>query len=185
MNKEELRKTLKQQRRALPAPLRAQYSADIAARLFRTALYRDAQTMLVYLSAFGEVDTAEIIARALADGKRVAAPISVEADCSLRLSYITSMEDLAPGAYGILEPQAVSPAQPEELDLILVPGIAFDRSGGRIGFGKGYYDRFLPKTKAPKVALAYGFQLVAEACAQAHDVKMDYIITEGELVCCA
>ena len=91
---------------------------------------------------------------------------------------------LAPGAYGILEPETVVPVAPERLDLVLVPGVAFDKNGGRIGFGKGYYDRFLQKTSAKTVALCYGFQIVPDCFSESEDYPMDYIVTEDEVIAC-
>lgn len=184
MNKDAIRAAMKQKRRGLTEQERQCKSAAIGERLFRMAQYRHARTVMVYLSAFGEVETTGIMEHAFAAGKKVVVPVSIRESHTIRPSYIASAAELAPGAYGIPEPAVIAPAHMDALDLILVPGLAFDRRGGRIGFGKGYYDRFLEQVRAPKIALAYSFQIISDVHAQAHDVKMDYIITEGELVCC-
>lgn len=184
MTKQDLRKILKDRRsRLTEAEIKAK-SREIAARLIHAAFYREAGAVMAYCSAFGEVDTMELLARLWADGKRVYVPLCDTQKREARPVRITGMADLQPGAYGILEPKEGLRTEPEELDLILVPGIAFDRRGGRIGFGAGYYDRLLCRTPAYKAALAYSFQVVEDAFSQPHDVAMDCIITESGLIVC-
>ena len=101
-------------------------------------------------------------------------------------SQLNSFEDLRPGALGVLEP---SPEQrialtPESFDLVIVPGVAFDRFGGRLGYGKGYYDRFLDQTSAFRLALAFDFQLLETVPTEMHDVPMDGILTENGFYFC-
>lgn len=91
------------------------------------------------------------------------------------------MDDLKKGAYGILEPSVVKTADEKDIDVILVPGLAFDRHGGRMGFGKGYYDRLLETSIAVKIGLCYDFQLFDTIPTESHDVPMDFIITEKEI----
>ncbi|MBI4399828.1 5-formyltetrahydrofolate cyclo-ligase, partial [Candidatus Micrarchaeota archaeon] len=102
----------------------------------------------------------------------------------IELSEIRSLEELAPGAYGILEPKKefLRPAGYEEIQLVIVPGIAFDLKGNRIGYGLGYYDKLLPKLKCPKLALAFNFQVLPEIVEEKHDVKVDKIITETDVI---
>ena len=184
MTKQDLRRTLKQKRLQLAGAEIAEKSVKIAARLGAAAFYQNARTVMAYCSAFGEVDTREVLARLWADGKTVYVPL-----CDIQKQeawpvQITDMADLQPGAYGILEPRTGQKAQLKALDLILVPGIAFDRRGGRIGFGAGYYDKLLQNMQAYKAALAYDFQIVEDAFSQPHDVAMNCIITESELIVC-
>ena len=184
MTKQDLRKLFKDKRSRLDEAEISSKSREIAARLIDEPFYRKAGTVMAYCSAFGEVDTRELLARLWADGKRVYVPLCDTRRREARPVRITGMADLQPGAYGILEPKEGPEAEPEELDLILVPGIAFDRRGGRIGFGAGYYDRLLCRTPAYKAALAYGFQVVVDTFSQPHDVAMDCIITESGLIVC-
>lgn len=175
---------LKQKRRQLTETEIAKKSARIAARLSAAAFYQNARTVMAYCSAFGEVDTVEVLARLWADGKKVYVPLCDTTKQEAWPVQIAGMSDLQPGAYGILEPRAGRCTEPDTLDLILVPGIAFDRRGGRIGFGAGYYDKLLQYTQGCKVALAYDFQIVEDTFSQPHDVAMDCIITESELIVC-
>lgn len=87
-------------------------------------------------------------------------PITDIESGTLSLSYINSMDDMEKGAYGILEPKTVRTADENNIDVILVPGLAFDRNGGRMGFGKGYYDRLLESSNAVKIGLCYDFQIL-------------------------
>ena len=101
---------------------------------------------------------------------------------TLSLFCIENAEELHKGAYGILEPSTKRPVAENDIDVIIVPGLAFDRRGGRMGFGAGYYDRLLIKTNAVKIGLCYDFQLMDSVPSEEHDVPMDYIITEKEIV---
>ena len=98
------------------------------------------------------------------------------------LSYINDWNDLSTGAYGILEPREIKIALPEDIQVAIIPGIAFDKKGYRIGYGKGYFDRLLPKMNALKIALAFDFQLLDELPREKHDVKMDMIITDKRIL---
>ena len=95
-------------------------------------------------------------------------------------SEITKESDLMLNSFGYYEPKNISPVDPEEIDLVIVPGVVFDKSFNRIGFGKGYYDRILSKLKpsAKKVAIAHDFQVLQSIPTEDHDIKMDMIITE-------
>jgi len=92
------------------------------------------------------------------------------------------MDDMKKGAYGILEPKTVRKADENNIDVILVPGLAFDRNGGRMGFGKGYYDRLLESSKAVKIGLCYDFQILEKIPTESHDVPMNFVITEKEIL---
>ena len=155
-------------------------SEKITRRLLSFEPYIKAKTALLYLSSFNEPSTHEILSDALKT-KRVAVPISDTVTNTLSLSYIGGFEDLEKGAYGILEPKKIIEADISEMDFILVPGIAFDRNGNRMGFGKGYYDKLLCKTTAEKTALCYEFQLIQSVPREEHDIKMNTIITEDNI----
>jgi 5-formyltetrahydrofolate cyclo-ligase len=136
------------------------------------------------LDVRSEVRTREYLPMALAHGKKVVVPYCVEGD--LELFHLESMDELAVGMYKILEPRAELRTLPEkrvdvsEVDLIMVPGVAFDRTGARMGHGFGYYDKMLEHARAgtPLVALAFECQLFPEIPTQSHDIFMDKIITE-------
>lgn len=148
-------------------------------------------TVMCYMDFNNEVKTGEIINLFLSKGKRVAIP-AVEkygktAKSRIVAYQINSLEEeMQKGAYGILEPvkDISRVVDPKEFELVLVPGVAFDRNGNRIGFGAGYYDKFLCKTRKDcvKAGLAYEYQVLDSIPAEKHDILMDYIITEKGIV---
>jgi 5-formyltetrahydrofolate cyclo-ligase len=163
-------------------------SRRILAKFFALDEYRTAMTVMFYLDARAEVRTRHDLPAALASGKRIVVPWC-NADGELELFHLESNDELALGMYKILEPKpelrnlAHKRIDVEELDLIMVPGVAFDRRGARMGHGKGYYDKLLEHARrdAPLVALAFECQLFPEIPTQAHDVFMDKILTESGL----
>jgi 5-formyltetrahydrofolate cyclo-ligase len=142
------------------------------------------QTVMVYIDVRSEVRTRHNLPEMLASGKRIVVPYCVEG--LLDLFLLENMEELAIGMYKILEPKPELRELPakrvdvSELDLIMVPGVAFDARGGRMGHGFGYYDKLLEHARAetPLVALAFECQMFPEIPTQAHDIFMDKIITE-------
>ncbi len=159
-------------------------SRAICASLRALPEFATARTILFYLDARSEVRTRPLVFALLAEGKRVVVPYCV--DKRLALFHLEDANELSLGAFEVLEPKAelrrISKKRvaPEEIDLVVAPGVAFDRQGGRLGHGLGYYDRLLEHVRpdAPLVALAYESQLVPEAPADAHDICMDKVITE-------
>ena len=148
--------------------------------------FKSAECVLLYSSKGGEVHTEGIIQSALSIGKRVALPVTKKESHALELYAIAGMDELSPGAFGILEPKS-DPArrvQPEEVDLVLVPGVSFDRRGHRLGYGMGYYDSLLKRVKGRKIGLAYGMQMVERVPDEPHDVAVDIVVTESEIIHC-
>lgn len=147
--------------------------------------YATAETVMFYIDVRSEVRTRLDLQQALDSGKTIIVPWCNE-DGELELFRLTSMDELEIGMYRILEPKAELRHLPEkqvavsELDLIMVPGVGFDKRGGRMGHGKGYYDKLLEHARpdTPLVALAFECQLFEEIPVAAHDVFMDKIITE-------
>ncbi len=168
-------------RRAMTTDEVKEKSAQIQKRLLGFEKYVNAKTVMLYISAFKEPSTTEIIAAALNSGKRVVVPVSDTQTETIILSYLEAISDLQKGAYGILEPKTIKPADAADIDFILVPGLAFDTKGNRMGFGKGYYDKLLCSTAAEKTALCYEFQLFDAIPANEHDVPMNTIITEEKI----
>lgn len=132
-----------------------------------------------------EVATRPILERAWAGGKRVACPKVVWRPRGLASFAVGGLDELVEGRRGLFEPDP-DRAEPvdEGFDLVLVPGLAFDRRGGRIGYGAGFYDRFLAGSEALKVALAYSLQVVDSVPVEPHDVPVDRILTEEESIVC-
>ncbi|MBM3979969.1 MAG: 5-formyltetrahydrofolate cyclo-ligase [Planctomycetes bacterium] len=165
-------------------------SRTICATFTALPAYAVAETVMWYVDAGSEVRTRHTLPDALTHGKRVVVPWCVVETNELELFHLEDMSELVEGAYKILEPKAelrLLPAKrvkPEELDLVMVPGTAFDLRGGRMGQGKGYYDRLLSNARAdaPLVALAFECQIFASIPVAAHDVFMDAVITESRTI---
>jgi len=155
-------------------------SSLIASQFWKLPAMQKARSILFYVSLPNEVDTSSLIEKAIFSGKRVALPIIEKNQRTLIPALISSMEDVHKGAYGILEPH-FSPDKMialEELDAVIVPGLAFDRRHNRLGRGAGYYDRFLstlPKSVLT-VGLAFDFQLTDSLPTEAHDMRLEEII---------
>lgn len=181
MTKDEIRNQVKAQRRQLTAEQIVQAGGRITDRLLSLDCCRQARTVMVYLSAFKEPATDEMIKRLNSAGKRLAAPISHTDTFTITPAYLGSPDSLTAGAYGIQEPSECLEAAVSDIDIALIPGIVFDKTGARIGFGKGYYDRFLAGFKGLKIGICYDFQVFDRIPSSFHDVKMDLIITEKRI----
>jgi 5-formyltetrahydrofolate cyclo-ligase len=156
-------------------------SEQIAASLNKLPEYANAKTILFYVSAKpNEVDTHSLIRQALSKGVRVLVPITDFDRNQLTFSQIRGMEELVRVRFGLLEPRADSlrPANANDADVIIVPGVAFDRECRRMGFGGGYYDRLLAGARAPAIALGYEGQFVERVPAGSKDVPVDVVVTE-------
>jgi len=183
--KSTIRTSLISQRNKMPFPEIIQKSALIKERLFGLEEFQRSHTILFYVSYGSEVATHEMIQACLASGKKVVVPCTDAKNRKLSLSELQRWEDLGAGAYHIQEPRVECRCEVslDAVDLIIVPGIAFDLAGHRIGHGMGYYDRLLSKNiKATKIALAFELQLVEKIPAEYHDVSVDMIITERRII---
>jgi 5-formyltetrahydrofolate cyclo-ligase len=164
-------------------------STVIVEKFLALPAYATAKTVMFYVDAGSEVRTRHLLPRALQLGQRVVVPYCIVETNELELFWLEEMSELVEGAYKILEPKTElrelprKKIKPEELDLVMVPGTAFDKSGGRMGQGKGYYDRLLENVRpeAPLVALAFECQMFPEIPVAAHDVFMDMVITEADI----
>ncbi|MEG2857710.1 MAG: 5-formyltetrahydrofolate cyclo-ligase [Clostridia bacterium] len=143
--------------------------------------YKAAKTIFTYLSVGCEVDTRRLIEQALQDGKRVAIPRVISRG-EMEAVLITGKDELVAGQYDI--PTARDGAQvipPSEIELAVVPAVAFDVRGNRLGHGGGYYDRYLSNTRAFMLGLARDCQIVEEIPAQMHDVPVDSVVSDGKI----
>lgn len=180
--KRELRNRVLQARDELPAADRLRASAAIATAIAARADFGAGGIVLLSLPFRSEWDTRPLVATALAAGKTVAVPRVDTASRMLELCQVTDPDlDLAPGFQGIAEPRPHCPRITlAAIDWALVPGVAFDPSGHRIGYGGGYYDRLLPllRSDARRVSGAFDLQIVTRVPAAPHDVTVDTIVTE-------
>ncbi len=187
MEKKELRSFMLKKRERLKEPEIKEKSDAIREKLNTLEEYRRAEGVLFFLSFGTEVRTETMVRESLASGRIVVVPQTDRREKRLILSRLLNYEeDLYPGTWGIPEPRpgALRPVDLAVIDLVIVPGLAFDREGGRLGYGGGYYDRLFPELKAgvPLVALAFSCQLVAKVPLASHDKKIDFLITEKEIL---
>lgn len=185
--KEEIREKYRKIRAQIPSETRKHADSQIAERLFNRPEYRDARIIYCYMSFKDEADTASIIDESLRLGKQVALP-RVTGKRKMEFFFISGQKDLVTGFMGIKEPAGycLEASAPSEDALVLLPGLAFDRSGARLGYGGGFYDTYLAKhAGCKKAALAYSAQIAPEIPTESVDVKTDMIITEKELIICS
>lgn len=187
--KKALRKETLTKRKNLDTAEKENMDEKILDRFFESKYYKEAKKIFIYISYDSEIDTIKIIDKAFKDGKKIYVPRTEFESRLMDAVEITSFDNLIKSSYGILEPSINTPyINPNELDLIVVPGVAFDRKGGRMGYGAGFYDRYFKKInknnieRITKIALAYDFQVLEEVPMSAQDVPVDYIITEKEFI---
>lgn len=183
VSKKSLREEYLLKRRLMPAEDAARLSLVVCDYLLSLPEFSGSSRIALYAGVHGEVLTDRIFMAAITQGKEVFFPKSDSSGSPLLFYKVDSLEDLTPGLYGVPEPvgkeAGPDPIDPAELDLIVVPGIVFDHSGARLGFGKGYYDMVLSGVSTIKVALAFYMQVLQEPLpTEAHDVRMDMLITE-------
>lgn len=184
--KQQIRETIREKRDAMAKEEVERKSGAIAKKLEATVEYREAKTVLFYAAKGNEVQTKKLINDALKSGKKVLLPITNTAAGELGVAEIRDYSsDLKPGAFGIMEPKQRSAVEEEEIDVVIVPGVAFDKDGHRLGYGLGYYDKLLHRlTKAAEIGLAYDFQVVEKLPRESHDRPTDMIVTESRVIRC-
>ncbi|MGI6224777.1 MAG: 5-formyltetrahydrofolate cyclo-ligase [Peptococcales bacterium] len=181
-----IRKNYKELRQNLSPNAVMENSKAIFLNITKSLFWQEAQVIMCYLPLGNEVNTKLIIENAWAENKQVVIPVCQAKNIEIIPSLLTSFDDLEPRTMGILEPKdgKLHPVDPTIIQLALIPGVAFDLKGHRIGFGAGYYDRFLPKLASltPKIALAHEIQISPEPIpSDEYDILMDYICTEKKL----
>lgn len=187
-DKTRIRKDFLERRRAIEPSARLRDSAIIRQRLFRLPEWEDAGTILCYVSMETEVETRKIIEEALGRRKRVIVPLVSSGTGAVGLSELRSLAELGESPIQGLDqpiPRFRRPAEAQEVEVALIPGVAFDREGGRIGMGGGYFDRLLPQMgNAVRIGLAFSVQLYDQRSLPLadHDVRLHKIVTESELV---
>ncbi len=178
--KDRLRKEALARRAQLTPAKRWQKSREILRHFLAWSGLAQVKKILLYASFREEVETWPFLHWALATKRELYLPRTLLKEKALAVHLLKRYEDLFPGAYGILEPLPVLPRiAPQELDLIVCPGVAFDPQGGRVGYGGGFYDRLLEAApQVPRVALAFSCQVYTSLPLEPHDIRMDLIFTE-------
>jgi len=180
--KNRTRQILRERKEAMIPQDRLEKSHRICHHLME--LIRNGETVMVFTSKEKEVNTEPLIHSLFEQGNPVVVPIIEKEEISLRLSYLRDFSALVPSTFGVPEPIGSEiPAEARDIGTIILPMLGFDRKGGRIGYGAGYYDRFLSKNgKMRKIGVAFACQEVDSLPVDENDMPMDYIITEDGIV---
>ena len=186
MDKKEVRREVTGKKKQMSEDQIASLSAELKERFCSLEAYKNASVIYAYMSYNQEVRTMPIIGQAWEDGKKIAVPLTINKEY-MEFIYLESFEDLENGYMGIPEPKAALLDEPERIAdekdvLILMPGLAFDRDCNRTGYGGGFYDKYLashPGTRFTKVALCFDFQIYEHLEVEAHDEKMDMVVSNS------
>ena len=175
MDKKELRRTIRERKRAMTEEEIVQRSEKLGVLFAQSEAYKNAKTIYGYLPYNQEVRTVPMLEQALKDGKKVAVP-KVYGD-EMKFLYLDDLSKVSKGYAGIPEPIADEPVADDETALVLMPGLAFDPAGHRIGYGGGFYDKFLAaEPNHPTLALCYEFQMLPELHTEEHDIPVDTVL---------
>ncbi|HID73193.1 TPA: 5-formyltetrahydrofolate cyclo-ligase [Candidatus Micrarchaeota archaeon] len=172
-----LRKDMLSQRNSLSPEMIAEHSKSIAEKLFDEEHFKNANTIAFYLPKGSEVDTTFMI-EALEGDREILVPVTTD---ELEMVKFTSFENLGPGKFGVLEPREKIPSSSFS-DVVVVPGVAFGLCMHRLGYGLGYYDRFLSRSPAFRIGICYDFQVAEKLPTHENDQRMDMIITEKRVI---
>lgn len=194
MTKADIRKQMKQQRNSLTDRDRAIFNESIKESILNTTEYQRCSQLFCFVSFGSEIDTHEVLLQALLDGKEVYIP-RIEENASMEFYHIDHLKDLQPSRFGVPEPIPVEARRYHSIDkseaigipLMILPGLAFDPYGNRIGYGAGYYDKFLiryPRDQFFKLGICYDFQVIERIEAEEHDVRADSILTPVRRINC-
>lgn len=175
VNKKELRSRIRQQKRAMAEGEIEEKSRILGEKFRACPAYQQAQTIYGYLPYNQEVRTVPMLEQALADGKRVAVPKVYGEE--MKFIYLTDLSQVSAGYAGIPEPISDGPVADDKTALVLMPGLVFDPQGHRIGYGGGFYDKFLSREpRHPTVALCYDFQMVDHLETERFDIPVDLVL---------
>lgn len=175
MNKQELRRAIRERKRAMTEEEIVERSNALAEKFYNSPAYQAASTIYGYLPYNQEVRTVPMLQRALDEGKRVAVPKVYGEE--MRFIYLEDLTQVSKGYAGIPEPIADAPVADDKKALVLMPGLAFDPQGHRIGYGGGFYDKFLAKEPHhPTLALCYEFQMQAHLDTEEFDIPVDTVL---------
>ncbi len=182
-DKKKLRQQILKKRKALSPEWLNENSGLIHSNLKSLAALKKTKIIHTYVDWQNEVKTQSLISELLETGKRIVVPMVDKSTQQLQHFEIKSLSELKPGAFGIMEPKKnlKTSVGIEALEVIIVPGVAFDLSGHRLGYGGGYYDAFLKQTLALKIAIGFEFQIVEKIPTRAEDEKIDILVTEKQI----
>ncbi|WP_147532359.1 5-formyltetrahydrofolate cyclo-ligase [Bacillus marasmi] len=184
MNKKQLRQVMKHNLSLIDKPQYEHLSYQIAQALFQDPDWQNAKIVGVTISNPPEVDTYQIIRKAWEHGKTVVAPKCNPLTKELQFRKLETFSELESVFYGLYEPKEDSTVEipGDEIELLLVPGLSFNRQGYRLGFGGGYYDRFLQNYHGVTISLAFAVQVIEGIPVETHDFPVSKIITNDEVI---
>lgn len=182
MDKKSLRKIMREKRKIMDKSEKNILDKELREKLFDTEEYKNSKIIFVYVSTEEEVNTIEIIKRALDDGKSVAVP-KIMKNGEMRALKINLLDELKTGYFNILEPSEDAEDLSEVIDLTIVPGLAFDKENKRLGYGGGFYDRFFERYKNSfKISLCYDYQFVRTVYSEKYDISIEMIISNDCII---
>ncbi len=185
MEKAAIRRAALGKRNSFLPQLRAQLSEKIVQNALSLKELGNARCIAAFLPIGDEVDARKLLEKLMSLGKKVCIPVVAEDGSCIRFANLKSFDEgLVAGPHGTLEPVRKNFTDPGQIGIFFVPGLAFDRKGGRLGWGRGYYDRFFSESGARglRVGLAFGFQVGLRLPVERHDVLMDALVTEKEVL---
>ncbi len=184
MNKCELRRINKEKRQSLSDDEIKEKSKKASQFFLESDIYKKAKTIMLYYPLGNETDTSYIFECAVKDKKTIVYPITDMKTNDLTAVIADDGTSFLKGGYSVFEPNSDKVIDKNTIDVVIVPGIAFDKKGYRVGFGKGCYDRFLKDVSAFKIGFCYRFQIADLILFEEHDICMDYLISEDGLIGC-
>lgn len=189
MDKKILRKKILAKRAELVKDGKFYLSENVIENLVNTEYYKNAKNIMTFISFGSEIDTHEFIKDAIKEGKNIFVPVTFHETREMKPSLLKNFEELEKGYFNILTPKQeyIRYIDPMEIDMVIVPGAVFDRRGYRIGYGGGFYDRFLStkvRKDIPKIAIAFDLQIIDKVPTEDYDVPVDFIVTEKEIINC-
>ena len=183
--KQSIRESQKKARAEMDKDKKAELDRCIAANVRKLREYAPATTLLVYVSTPIEIDTRGIIENAWADGKKVAVPRCIPDTRDMEFHYITSFDELSPGCFSVLEPDETLPIVTDFTGcLMIVPGMQFDMNGYRLGYGKGYYDRYMVRFRGSSAGICYSHELKPFMHHGRYDRSVDMVVTDKKIRTC-
>ena len=184
MTKAELREQIARQVEALPPDYCRQADAEICRWVIQSRAYQRARTVFCYVGTDREIDTTPLLRAALQDGKVLAVPLCTGRGV-MEARQLQGLGDLVSGRYGILAPKLECPlVEPEDFDLAIMPCATGNAAGQRLGYGGGYYDRYLPRTRCVTMLLCRGRLVTENIPTDEHDVPMGCLVTEAGMIAC-
>lgn len=176
--KRDIRKKVLGTRKSLEIEDVKYISKEISLTILKWDIYKNSKSIMLYSAIKNEVDLSMVASDAIKNNKELVYPKTIRETVDIIPCIVSNLEELQEGEYGILEPSIDKSVEKNKIDTVFVPGVAYDINGYRIGYGAGYYDRFLRDYNGIKVGICFSFQIVDDVYKDEHDIKMDYIITE-------